>query len=57
MMASSIIHLAVANEINKTSEIIENSKSNKAMVFDMESISKFIDLSVKLIISNLEEIC
>lgn len=42
--------------INKTGEIIENSKTTKDMVFDMESINQFIKLSIDLILSNLKDI-
>ena len=43
--------------INKTGEIIENTKKTKSMVFNIDSIKTFIELSVKLIISNLEDLC
>lgn len=39
--------------INKTFEIILNSKEEKELVFNMDNIHKFIDLSIELITSNL----
>ena len=42
--------------INKTGEIIENSKTNKDMTFNMDNIHNFITLSTKLILANLKEI-
>lgn len=42
--------------INKFREIYENSKVHKDMVFNMDNVNKFIDLSIKLISTNLEEL-
>jgi hypothetical protein len=42
--------------IDKAGIIIENSKENKAYVFDMNIINKFINTSVEYILSNLKEI-
>lgn len=42
--------------INKTSEIIENTKKNKDMMFNMENVIRFIDTSVELILANLGEL-
>ncbi len=41
--------------VNKTGEIIENTKERKDMVFNMNNIKKFIDTSVLLIKSELEK--
>ena len=42
--------------VNKTGEIIENSKQKKELVFNMDNINNFIKLSVKLILSNIKEL-
>ena len=42
--------------VNKAGEIIENSKITKDMTFNMENINNFINLSVKLISSNLHDL-
>ncbi len=42
--------------INQAGIIIENTKENKAYVFDMEVINKFIHASVEYILSNLKDI-
>lgn len=42
--------------INKSSEIIANSKIKKAMLFDINNVSEFIELSTNLILSKLQEI-
>ena len=42
--------------INKSKEIIDNSKARKDMVFNIENAIKFISLSVELIYANLKEI-
>lgn len=42
--------------VNKAGEIIKNSKITKEMTFNMENINKFINLSVKLIKSNLQDL-
>ena len=42
--------------IDKTGEIVSNSKNKETMTIDMEKISNFINLSVKLILANLEEL-
>ena len=42
--------------VNKTGEIIENSKQKKELVFNMDNINNFINLSVKLILSNIKEL-
>lgn len=41
--------------INKAGIIIENSIKKKNVVFNLENIKKFIDLSVKIILSELEK--
>lgn len=41
--------------INQAGIIIENTKENKAYVFDMEVINKFIHTSVEYILSNLKD--
>lgn len=40
--------------VNKTSIIIQNSKKKKDMVFNLNNIKKFIELSVEIIYSNIE---
>ena len=42
--------------INKTKEIYEGCKIHRDYVFDMDNINNFIELSVKLISSDLEEL-
>ena len=42
--------------VNQTGLIIMNSKKRKEMVINMEHIENFIDLSIKLITSNLRDI-
>ena len=42
--------------INKAGEIIANSKVNKAYLFDIYNIEKFVNMSVELILSKIEEI-
>lgn len=42
--------------IDKFREIYENSKIHKDMIFNMDNVNKFIDLSIKLISTNLEEL-
>ena len=42
--------------INKAREIYEESKVHKDYVFDMDNINSFINLSVKLIESDLREL-
>lgn len=42
--------------INKTGIIIENSKENKPYLFDEKLINKFIETSIKYILSNLKDI-
>ena len=42
--------------VNKVSEIVENTKEKKELVFNLSNVNRFIDLSVKLIIANLEEL-
>ena len=42
--------------VDKAGEIIENSKVNKDMMFDIDNISNFIKFSVELIESNLREL-
>lgn len=42
--------------INQAGIIIENTKENKAYVFDMKVINKFIHTSVEYILSNLKDI-
>lgn len=42
--------------IDQAGIIIENTKENKAYVFDMEVINKFIHTSVEYILSNLKDI-
>ena len=42
--------------VNKDGIIIENTKENKAYVFDIKIINKFILTSVKYILSNLRDI-
>lgn len=42
--------------IDKISIIIENSKEDKQLIFDINNVKKFIDLAVELTLSNLKEI-
>ena len=42
--------------IDKFREIYENSKIHKDMIFNMDNVNKFIDLSVELITADLEEL-
>ena len=42
--------------VNKTSEIIENSKTTKEMTFNLENAKRFISFSTELIISNIREL-
>ncbi len=42
--------------MDQASIIIENSKERKEFTFDIDSVKKFIDLCVKLILSKLDEI-
>ena len=42
--------------IDKSKEILENTKVNKELTFNMENIDNFISLSVRLISSNLMEL-
>ncbi len=42
--------------VNKIGEIIENSKVNKKMIFDMDNIEQFINTSIDIILSNLKEL-
>lgn len=42
--------------INKTEQIIENSKQTKELVFNMENINKFISLCVDIISSDLRSL-
>ena len=42
--------------INQAGIIIENTKENKAYVFDMNVVNKFIKISVDYILSNLKDI-
>ncbi len=41
--------------INKTAEIIDNSKLNKDYLFNMENVNVFIKTSVELILSKIDE--
>lgn len=55
-----IIHEVPITEIDalfkKTKEIIDNSKKTKGYLFDIKNISKFIEVSSMLIISNLKSL-
>ncbi len=42
--------------VDRTEEIVRNSKDNKTMTIDMEKIDSFVKLSVELILANLEEL-
>ena len=42
--------------VNKAGEIIENTKIKKDMTFNMENVKNFIELSVKLILSDLKNL-
>ena len=42
--------------IDKTGEILKNSKDKKTMVIDMDKVSSFIKMAVELILSSLNEI-
>ena len=42
--------------VDKAGLIIENSKKNKELVFDIEQIKKFIKMNVEIIYSNLKEL-
>jgi len=42
--------------VNKTGNIITNSKMKKVYLFDASNVSKFIDTSVKFILSDIEKI-
>lgn len=41
--------------VNQTGMIIENSKVNKDLIFNKEQVDKFIDLSYKIILSDLND--
>ena len=42
--------------IDKSVEIIEKSKVNKDLIFDIKNIKKFIETSTELTIANLKEL-
>ena len=42
--------------VNKASEIIENTKEHKDMVFNLDNVKKFISTSVMLIQSDLDKL-
>jgi len=42
--------------VDQMSIIIENSKDDKNLIFDISNVKKFIDISTRLILSNLEEL-
>lgn len=42
--------------INKTKDIIDDTKINKAYLFDINNVEKFISMAVDLILSEIEKL-